>query len=121
MLTVRATLKNNAVVFLEDINVPEGIEQQILVTFLDESMTEFGDVNRHNLLKMVGNLRFSLSDRDIQILRLVQNGMTNGQIAEKLEISYGTVRNYLSSIYKKLKVSNRTGAIAKAIEQSLLE
>lgn len=121
MLTVRATLKDNAITFLEYIDLPDGTEQQILVTFLDESITEFGDIDQQDLLKMVSNLRFSFSDREIQVLRLVRDGMTNEQIAEKLKIRHGTVRNYISSIYKKLKVPNRTGAIAKAIEQALLE
>jgi DNA-binding CsgD family transcriptional regulator len=121
VLTVRATIKDNAVTFPEGIDLPEGIEQHVLVTFLDESMTEFGDLSQQDLLKMVSNVRFSLSDREIQILRLTRDGMTNEQIGEKLEIGHGTVRNYLSSVYEKLKVNNRTGAIAKAIELGLLD
>ena len=121
MLTVRAILKDNAVTFLENIDLPAGTKHQILVTFLDKNLTEFGDLSQQDLLKMVDNLRFSLSDREIAVLRLARQGMTNEQIADELELGSGTVRNYLSSIYEKLKVSNRTGAIAKAIEHGLLE
>ncbi|MDP1715943.1 MAG: LuxR C-terminal-related transcriptional regulator [Anaerolineales bacterium] len=121
MLTVRAALKDNAVTFLENIDLSDRAERQILITFLDESITEFGDLNQQDLLKMVNNLRFSFSNKEIQVLRLARDGMTNKQISKKLRIGHGTVRNYLSSIYKKLQVSNRTGAIAKAIAHGLLE
>jgi DNA-binding NarL/FixJ family response regulator len=121
MLTVRAILKDNVVTFLENIALPIGTKQQILITFLDKNITEFGDLSQQDILKMVDNLRFSLTDKEIAILRLARQGMTNGQIAEEIKLGSGTVRNHLSSIYEKLKVSNRTGAIAKAIEHGLLE
>jgi DNA-binding NarL/FixJ family response regulator len=121
MLTVRAILKDNAVTFLESVDLPAGTKQPILVTFLDKNITEFGDLSQQDLLKMVDNLRFSLSDREIEVLRLARHGMTNKQIADELELGSGTICNYLSSVYAKLRVSNRTGAIAKAIEHGLLE
>jgi len=121
MFTVRAILKDNAVTFLENIDLPAGTKQSILVTFLDKNITEFGDLSQQDLLKMVDNLHFSLSAQEIAVLRLARKGMTNKQIADELELGSGTVRNYLSSVYEKLKVSNRTSAIAKAIEHGLLE
>ena len=121
MLTVRAILKDNAVTFLEKFDLPAGTKQPILVTFLDKNFTEFGDLSQQDLLKMVDNLHFSLSDQEIAVLRLARQGMTNKQIADELELVSGTVRNYLSSVYEKLKLSNRTGAIAQAIENGLLE
>ena len=42
MLTVRAILKDNTVTFLEKFDLPAGTKQQILVTFLDKNLTEFG-------------------------------------------------------------------------------
>src|SRR5271169_2407465 len=104
MLTVRAILKDNAVTFLEKFDLPAGTKQPILVTFLDKNITEFGDLSQQDLLKMVDNLHFTLSNREIAVLRLARQGMTNGQIANELELGSGTVRNYLSSIYGKLKV-----------------
>lgn len=46
----------------------------------------------------------SLAPREIQVLRLVRRGKTNRRIARELNLSPGTVRNYLSSIYNKLEI-----------------
>ena len=48
-----------------------------------------------------------LSNRDRKILRLVEAGKTNKEIAQNLNLSAGTVRNYLSEALEKLGVSNR--------------
>ena len=49
-----------------------------------------------------------LTDREKEVLRLVGNGMTNSEISKKLYISEGTVKNYISSLYSKLQVSDRS-------------
>ncbi|MDJ0716259.1 MAG: LuxR C-terminal-related transcriptional regulator [Prochloraceae cyanobacterium] len=49
----------------------------------------------------------SLSDREIQIIQLISTGLTNHQIAERLEISKRTVDNHLSNILKKTNTKNR--------------
>ena len=51
-----------------------------------------------------------MSDRVIDILRLVAQGMSNQEIAEHLFISEKTVRNRLSMVYKQLHLKNRTEA-----------
>ena len=68
MATVRAILKDNAVTFLESVDLPAGTDQPILVTFLDKNLKEFGDLSQKDLLKTVDNLPFSLSDREIEVL-----------------------------------------------------
>ena len=55
-----------------------------------------------------------LSDRDRRILRLVEEGKTNKDIASALNLSPGTVRNYLNEATSKLGVSNRIEAFRKA-------
>jgi DNA-binding CsgD family transcriptional regulator len=45
---------------------------------------------------------------------MVASGHTNAQIARRLGISEGTVRTHLENIYKKLHVSSRTAAVARA-------
>jgi len=52
-----------------------------------------------------------LSHREIQILREVENGLTNRMVAQKLSISEKTVKHYMSSIMQKYGVSNRVAAI----------
>jgi DNA-binding CsgD family transcriptional regulator len=56
--------------------------------------------------------RALLTDRELQILRLVAQGETNHSIADRLALSRRTVENHLRSIYQKLGVSNRTAAAA---------
>lgn len=60
-----------------------------------------------------------LSDRELDVLRLLGNGMTNAAIAESLFLSEGTVRNYVSSILAKLKVDDRTQAAVLAVRHGI--
>ena len=61
-----------------------------------------------------------LSDREIEVLRLVAKGATNAEIAATLFIAEGTVRNHLTNILGKLGVSDRTQAAVKAKELGLV-
>lgn len=64
--------------------------------------------------------RLGLTKREFEILQMIQTGMKNEEIAVIVELSNGAVRNYLSSIYKKLEAKNRTEAIKKARDLGLL-
>jgi DNA-binding NarL/FixJ family response regulator len=57
-----------------------------------------------------GRPDMTLTPRMEEIRRLVQQGMSNKQIANTLGISEGTVKNHMSEIFKALQVSNRTQA-----------
>ena len=61
-----------------------------------------------------------LSDRELEVLRLVATGATNRAIAETLFLAEGTVRNHLTNILGKLGVSDRTQAAVKAKELGLV-
>lgn len=61
-----------------------------------------------------------LSDRDRRILRLVEKGETNKEIAITLNLTPGTVRNYLNEATSKLGASNRITAFRKARENGWL-
>lgn len=61
-----------------------------------------------------------LSDRDRRILRLVEEGKTNKEIAGLLNLSPGTVRNYLNDATSKLGTSNRIEAFRKARDNGWL-
>lgn len=61
-----------------------------------------------------------LTVREVEILRLVAQGMTNVQVAEKLIISPRTVNWHLTSIYSKLLVTTRSAATRYAIENHLI-
>jgi len=61
-----------------------------------------------------------LSERELEVLRLIVAGMSNREIGEKLIIGEGTVKTHINNIYGKLDVQSRTQAIARARELSLL-
>jgi LuxR family maltose regulon positive regulatory protein len=56
----------------------------------------------------------ALSPREIEILRLVAEGLTNQQIAKRLVVAPGTVKKHLDNIYTKLNASNRAQALVIA-------
>jgi DNA-binding NarL/FixJ family response regulator len=55
-----------------------------------------------------GLKQFDLSDKEIEIIRQVSEGLSNKEISEKLFLSEGTVRNYISVILEKLNLRDRT-------------
>jgi DNA-binding NarL/FixJ family response regulator len=61
-----------------------------------------------------------LTRRESEVLALLAQGLSNGQIAEKLVLSVVTVNSYLRSIYSKLGVSSRTGAVRYALDHRLV-
>ncbi|MBE7554870.1 MAG: hypothetical protein HS126_27790 [Anaerolineales bacterium] len=61
-----------------------------------------------------------LSERELEILRLIAAGMSNGEIAQKLVVTVGTVKWHLNNVYGKLDARSRTQAVAKARELGLL-
>jgi len=61
-----------------------------------------------------------LSEREIEVLRLVAQGYSNQEIAETLVISTNTVKTHVKNILGRLQVSNRTQAAARAREQGLI-
>ena len=61
-----------------------------------------------------------LSKRELEVLRLLASGLTGPQIADELFISLGTFQAHTKSIYGKLGVHNRIGAIQRARELKLV-
>jgi len=61
-----------------------------------------------------------LSDREIEVLKLIANGASNKEIAAQLDIAEGTVKNHVTNILGKMGVRDRTQAAMKAKELGLL-
>jgi LuxR family transcriptional regulator, maltose regulon positive regulatory protein len=62
----------------------------------------------------------SLSLKQIKALRLVNLGLSNQQIAERLSITVGTTKWHLHEIFHKLEVRSRTAAAAKARRRGII-
>ena len=60
-----------------------------------------------------------LTERELDVLRLIAKGINNSEIATQLHLSEGTVRNHVSAILEKLGVSDRTQAAVIAIQHGL--
>jgi DNA-binding NarL/FixJ family response regulator len=65
--------------------------------------------------------RDSLTAREIEVLELAADGLTNREIAERTLITVHAVKFHLASIYRKLGVNNRTEAAVRMLRDSLAE
>ncbi len=63
----------------------------------------------------------TLSLRELEVLRMVATGASNGEIADQLYISGATVKAHLHNIMDKMQVKNRAQAVAMAISNGVLE
>jgi DNA-binding NarL/FixJ family response regulator len=63
----------------------------------------------------------AFTERELQVLHLLAKGYRNTEIAQRLYLAQGTVRNYVSAILQKLGVSDRTQAAVEAIRRGLVD
>ena len=74
--------------------------------------------------RLVGKMRSpaeeQLSSREVEVLQLVAEGKSNGEIAAQLHISQATVKSHLVNIFGKLGVSDRTAAVTAALRKGIL-
>lgn len=70
-----------------------------------------------------GNLKkvdFGLTNREIELLTQLKNGLTYEEVASNLHISYHTVRKHIENIYRKLQVNNKLEAVKKASDNRIV-
>ena len=63
---------------------------------------------------------WSLTQREPEVLQLLAEGATNGEISQRLYISPKTTKNHLAAIFQKLDVTNRTHALVRAVVMGLV-
>ena len=92
---------------------------EFVATLIDDFMLELksGPAPKR---QAVSGLIEPLSEREIEVLRLVAQGLSNADITRRLYISLGTVKWHLNHIFAKLGVKNRTQAINKAKEIKII-
>ncbi len=89
---------------------------------LDPAMTStlFAQVRKANEAQNAAAFA-TLTAQELTVLALVADGLTNRQIAVKMYLGEGTVRNYVSSILSKIGVANRAEAAAYAVKHNIRE
>lgn len=104
--------KNERIASSEDI-----LSLELLSRFLSQKFHEYQSLNQTNVVqKQEGSLILndgSLSSRELDVLELIQRGVTNKEIADQLFISVNTVKKHVQSLYKKFDVTNRTSLCFK--------
>jgi LuxR family maltose regulon positive regulatory protein len=119
---------------------PEGARQQLpieqnrkLSVYVDKLLAAFNDEQSQeanplsteqpqiqNPKSKIQNLVEPLSDRELEVLKLVAAGLSNSQIAARLIVTTGTVKTHVNHILGKLGVQSRTQAVARARALGLL-
>lgn len=105
---------NDLVLAVDRVSRGEGI--------LDPSMTAavFAEVRKASEAQHVAAFS-NLTSQELAVLALVADGLTNRQIAIKLYLGEGTVRNYVSSVLAKIGAANRAEAAAYAVKHNISE
>jgi DNA-binding NarL/FixJ family response regulator len=70
--------------------------------------------------EIANTIRAELSDREIEVLKLIANGKDNAVIAGELHISPKTVKNHISNILMKLQIENRIQAAVYAVRSGIV-
>src|SRR5215208_4001331 len=70
--------------------------------------------------QIAAQIQSELSDREIQVLKLIANGKENSMIAAELHISPKTVKNHISNILMKLQIDNRIQAAVYAVRSGIV-
>jgi len=104
----------------------EAMSQGIAPNYVEKLLAAFGGLEMPISLPVTAqplvdqSLIDPLSDRELEILRLLADGLTYKEIAQALHLSINTVKTHVRNIYGKLSVSRRREAAARAKELGLI-
>lgn len=84
-------------------------------------MNSKNDGTANSLIEISEPNQFSLTERELQVLKWLGVGKTNWEISRIICISEFTVKNHVQNLFKKLSVTNRVQAVTRAIESGLLD
>jgi LuxR family maltose regulon positive regulatory protein len=95
-------------------------EVEGLKEYIRKLLSAFGKQSDAHLPPPSQPLIDPLSDRELEVLRLVAQGLSNDEISKRLFLSVSTVKGHNLRIFGKLQVKSRTEAVARARELGLL-
>ncbi|HZR43539.1 MAG TPA: LuxR C-terminal-related transcriptional regulator [Ktedonobacteraceae bacterium] len=105
------------------LNALRGTTSMVSTSYIEQLLARSAETAREaaiNQSQLQENCNSALSERELEILRLIALGKTNQQIAEHLVIATSTVKTYIKRTYDKLGVSSRTQALLRARQLRLL-
>lgn len=79
-------------------------------------MSDYGKLS----MQLSAEQQDALTPREKEVLSFVADGLTNREIANKLFISEKTVKNHITSVFRKLEVNGRTEAVVQAMKRSII-
>jgi predicted ATPase/DNA-binding CsgD family transcriptional regulator len=112
-----AALERGKQTLLED--TAKGLVQQD-VPVLTENKVTHSTANNEAVLKPAQTLIEPLSERELEIMRFLANGLSNQEIADKLVLTIGTIKTHNNHIFSKMGVKNRTQAVLYARQLNLI-
>lgn len=97
-------------------------QEHDIVAFLEKRAFDRGALRRAvaDALRLASAEGSDLTGRELEVLALLQQGLTNKEIAETMVISENTVKRHLKGIYAKLDVNTRSAAVARGITLGLV-
>ncbi|WP_167815197.1 LuxR C-terminal-related transcriptional regulator [Sporolactobacillus shoreae] len=107
------------------VRLPKGIQTggapslNYIRSLLSRFRNKIGELTEDQASVVVNPLTDLLTEQESNVLQLIVRGMKNKEIAEKLNISYGTVKTHINNVYSKLDVHSRLAAIRKGKELGL--
>jgi NarL family two-component system response regulator LiaR len=117
--SVYAMLRNGAVGYLTKGSLAEDLAETIRATFQGK-MVFSSEVGAHLVAPPQPVVDFQLTDRELEVLVHLAEGLTNQQTALKLSISPSTLKYHMGNIYQKLGVQTRSEALVLAAKNNLI-
>jgi len=117
--SVYAMLRNGAVGYLTKDTLAQDLAETIRATFQGK-MVFSSEVGAQLVSSPQPAVNFHLTDRELEVLVLLAEGLTNQQSALKLSISQSTLKFHMNNIFQKLGVQTRSEALVLAAKNNLL-
>lgn len=117
--SVYAMLRSGAVGYITKSSLAEDLAETIHAT-CQGKMVFSSEIGAHLMAPPQPTADFHLTDRELEVLVLLADGLSNQQSAQKLSISQSTLKYHMNNIYGKLGVDTRSEALVLAAKNNLI-